>query len=189
MALGFIRATRVGAVDDNLRAVATHLAARGATVAGTVPSAAAAAGAHPCDRELIDLQSGRAVQIHQALGTGSVGCRLDADALEAAVQVVRQGMAAARPDLLVVNRFGKLEAMGRGFVPVIVAALETGIPVLVGVNDLNRDAFAAFAEDTAQELPDDAKALLRWFATAALAAGPDWPVVPAPARVLANQVG
>ena len=181
MALGFIRAVRAGAVDDCLRAVAASLAAAGGCVAGTVPRAGSAAGAHPCDRDLIDLQSGQTVKIHQALGAGSAGCRLDAGALEAIVQTVGQGMVAARPDLLIVNRFGKLEAMGRGFVPVIAAALDAGIAVLVGVNDLNLAAFTAFAEDTGHELPDDTAAILDWLATFTAAAGADLP--PAPGRI------
>lgn len=181
MALGFIRAARAGAVDDSLRAVAASIAAAGGCVAGTVPRAGIAAGAHPCDRDLIDLQSGQTVKIHQALGAGSAGCRLDAGALEAIVQTVGQGMVAARPDLLIVNRFGKLEAMGRGFVPVIAAALDAGIAVLVGVNDLNLAAFTAFAEDTGHELPDDAAAILDWLATFTAAAGANLP--PAPERI------
>jgi hypothetical protein len=46
---------------------------------------------------------------------------------------------------------------------VIVSALERGVPVLVGVNDLNRPAFEAFAAGLAVELADSPCAVLDWI--------------------------
>jgi hypothetical protein len=66
-------------------------------------------------------------------------------------------------DLLVINRFGKLEELGRGFCPVIAEALAHGVPVLVGVNDLNRAAFDVFAGGLAIELPDDVGPAVDWM--------------------------
>lgn len=57
------------------------------------------------------------------------------------------------PDVLIVNKFGKQEAEGEGFRPVIAAALAVGIPVLVGLNTLNAPAFRSFASGLAVELP------------------------------------
>lgn len=71
--------------------------------------------------------------------------------------------------LLIVNKFGKLEAAGRGFVPVIAEALDRGLPVLVGVNAQNLPAFLDFAGELARELPPDATAVCAW-AQAALSA-------------------
>ena len=57
---------------------------------------------------------------------------------------------------------GKHEAEGRGFVPLIAEALARDIPVLLGVSDLNRAAFDAFAVGAATPLPADQAAILDW---------------------------
>jgi len=164
MHLAFIHAARHGAVDDTLRTVAGSLKRAGRRLAGVVQEPPGTAGGHPCDGDLIDLYSGRHAPIHQALGSGSTGCRLDADALETMVALVERGLAAQRPELLIVNRFGKIEAAGRGFCPVIAQAFDLAIPVIVGVNDLNRPAFDDFAGGIAVELPDRPSAVLEWLA-------------------------
>jgi hypothetical protein len=65
-------------------------------------------------------------------------------------------------DLLIVNKFGKHEAEGRGFRDVIAEALAMEIPVLVGLNSLNRPAFEDFAEGLATQLPPEPSALMAW---------------------------
>jgi len=162
MPLASIQVARSGGADDTLRGVAAVLMGRGLRLAGVVPQYPFVAEGHPCDQNLIDLKTGGKVAIHQALGTGSRGCRLDAGALEGIVAMVARGMDMERPDLLIVNRFGKLEAAGRGFCPLIVQALEDGVPVVVGVNALNRPSFDAFAGCLAQELPDGIAEVLDW---------------------------
>jgi hypothetical protein len=165
MQLAFISATAPDAVDETLRRVVRLLADGRRHLAGVVPHPTGAAGGHPCDMDLIDLASGARMPIHQALGAGSTGCRLDQDALEAMVAKVESGMATRRAELLIVNRFGKTEAVGRGFAPLIARTLEADIPVLVGVNNLNRPAFDAFASGLARELPDDAASVMAWLAS------------------------
>ena len=60
------------------------------------------------------------------------------------------GPAGAR--LLIVNKFGKHEAEGRGFRSLIAEALASGLPVLLGVNQMNMHSFQAFAGDMAEPL-------------------------------------
>ena len=67
------------------------------------------------------------------------------------------------PDLLIINKFGKHEAEGRGFRPLIAEALARDIPVLLGVNALNLDAFEGFSCGLAEELSADATAIATWF--------------------------
>ena len=67
------------------------------------------------------------------------------------------------PQLLVVNKFGKHEADGRGFRPVIGEALSRGIPVLAGVNGMNEAAFVEFTEGLGQRLDGTPEALEAWF--------------------------
>lgn len=165
MQIAFIHARTRGAADDTLRSVAAILRAQGRTLAGVLPEPCITPNRHACDMDLIDLTSGARLNISQKLGQHSTGCRLDGAAIEAAAMVVADGLGAARlaPDLMMLNRFGKQEATGHGFYPVIVSALERGVPVLVGVNDLNRPTFEAFAAGLAVELLDSQSAVLGWI--------------------------
>lgn len=65
-------------------------------------------------------------------------------------------------DCLIVNKFGKHEAEGRGFRQVIAQALELGIPLLVGITALNRQAFLGVTGGMAIEITPDKTALARW---------------------------
>ena len=115
-----------------------------------------------CDMDLRVLPAGETIRISQSLGSQSRGCRLDPAALEQAVAYVTASLDAS-PDLLIVNKFGKHEADGRGFRPVIAEALARDIPVLVGVNGLNEEKFLDFTEGAAQQVPADIEAVERWL--------------------------
>lgn len=69
-------------------------------------------------------------------------------------------------DLVILNKFGKQEAEGRGFREVLAGAVAEGIPVLVGLNALNNAAFEAFAAGLATECPPTLEALTQWAETA-----------------------
>jgi nucleoside-triphosphatase THEP1 len=163
MQIAFIHARQRGDADDTLRDVAGDLRRRGYRLSGVLPAARTRVARHACDMDLIDLASGARFPISQNLGAGSTGCRLDAAAIEAAAVAVGAGLATTTCDVLILNRFGKLEAKGRGFHDVIVSTLARGIPVLVGVNDLNRPVFQRFAAGMAIEMPDAACAVLDWL--------------------------
>ena len=107
------------------------------------------------------LPEGSEIRVSQSLGLGARGCRLDSGALEMAVARVGASFGPAA-DLLIVNRVGKHEAEGRGFRDVIAEAVAMDIPVLVGLNALNRPAFEDFAEGLATRLPPEPAALMAW---------------------------
>lgn len=165
MQIAFIHARSRGGADGTLRSVAATLRAQGHRLAGVLPEPCTAPDRHACDMDLIDLATGARLHISQKLGRHATGCRLDGAAIETAAMAVAKGVATATfvPDLLILNRFGKQEATGHGFHPVIVGALERGMPVLVGVNDLNRPAFDRFAAGLAVELPDSPGAVRGWI--------------------------
>jgi hypothetical protein len=104
------------------------------------------------------LPDGPVVRISQNLGAASSGCRLDAGALEMAVAEVAQRLPGAR--LLIVNKFGKHEAEGRGFRQMVADVAAEGVPVLIGMNSMNRQAFFDFAGDLATPVP--ATEVLNW---------------------------
>ncbi|MDR5653154.1 DUF2478 domain-containing protein [Ruixingdingia sedimenti] len=171
MKLGYVSLPGRGATDLLLAGAVARLEARGIALVGTVQTNIERPDRHHCDMDLRLMPAGPAVRISLDRGAGATGCRLDAGVLEQAVLWVSQHLDGAQ--MLVVNKFGKQEAEGRAFAPVIGEALARGLPVLVGVNGLNLGPFLTFADGLAEPLPGDAAAVADWClaACAAVAEG------------------
>lgn len=137
------------------------LQARGAKLCGTVQIDIERDKNEKCDMDVKVLPDGPTIRISQSLGDQSRGCRLDPEALEKAVALTEKSLNAGT-DLLIVNKFGKHEADGRGFRNTIARALDMGVPVLVGANKLNVDALVDFCGGLAEPLPADSDILLQW---------------------------
>lgn len=166
MILAYTMAPGRGDTDLLLAGLAADLADRGLRCCGTVQINTERADAGPCDMDVRVLPDGPVLRISQDLGRQSRGCRLDPAALETAVGLAASGLTAGA-DFLIVNKFGKHEAEGRGFRPVIAEAVARGRPVLVGLNALNRAAFEAFADGMAIQLSPEPAALKAWAAAQA----------------------
>lgn len=160
MMLGYVSLPGWGRTDALLAEVTALLEADGIGLAGTVQTNLARPGRTKCAMDLRVLPDGPVLRISQDLGEGARGCRLDADVLESAVVEVAGRLQGAA--LLVVNKFGKQEALGRGLAPVIGEALTLGIPALVGVNGLNLPSFLRFAGGLAQALEPDPAFIRAW---------------------------
>ena len=166
MKFAFTIAPGRGETNLLLADIAAQLVAQGTRIAGTVQVDTDRADGGKCDMDVQVLPDGPTIRISQFRGVEARGCRLDTDALEQAVALTEQALARGDVDLLLVNKFGKHEAEGRGFRDAIAMALEAEIPVLVGVNKLNRDAFDGFSAGGAQELPADTASVLAWLTEA-----------------------
>lgn len=110
---------------------------------------------------LIDIATGQQYLVSQALGVGSQACRADPQAFARASHVLREA-AAQRPDLVICNRFGVLEAGNGGFRAELLALLEQDIPVLTVVSPTHQPAWEAFIGAPAL-LPPDPAAWARWL--------------------------
>lgn len=161
MHLAYTMAPGRGDTDLILFQLANLLAARGLRCCGTVQINSERADAGPCDMDVQVLPDGPILRISQDLGRGSRGCRLNPAALETAVGLVGASLQQGA-DVLIVNKFGKHEAEGRGFRLIIAEALSDGIPVLVGINALNLPAFMEFSQGIGASLPCDSAALADW---------------------------
>ncbi|MFV1877126.1 DUF2478 domain-containing protein [Nioella sp.] len=170
MKIGYVMSPGRGDVDRVLGRLAETLMARGVDVAGVVQTNTDCGPSKACDMDVEVLPAGPVLRISQDLGPESRGCRLNPEALELAVGLVGQRLN-GDTRLLVVNKFGKQEAEGRGFREVIGAALAQDIPVVVGLNGLNRDAFEEFCGGMAEALTPELQALLDWFDAAPEAVG------------------
>ncbi|MDT1060884.1 DUF2478 domain-containing protein [Paracoccus sp. CPCC 101403] len=168
MKLAYVTLTGRGAIDALLMQVVTGLEAEGLQLAGTVQSNIERPDRPRCDMDLRLLPDGPTVRISVDRGAEARGCRLDADALEQSV--VWTTRALDRAEFLVVNKFGKQEAEGRGLAPTIAEALDRGLPVLVGVNGLNLPPFLEFSGGLAQALPPDPQVIRDWCLAACIKA-------------------
>jgi len=150
-----------GDTDLLLERLAARLDVRGVRCVGTVQINTERADTRPCDMDVRVLPDGPVLRISQDRGPEARGCRLDADALETAVGLVAARLMAGA-DLLIINKFGKHEAEGRGFREVMATAVELNVPVLVGLNALNHDAFEAFSDGAARQVAPDLTSLESW---------------------------
>lgn len=163
MHIGYTAASGRGATDLLLAQVAERARAAGLTCIGAVQHNSMPADGQLCDMDVRVLPDGPVIRISETRGPGARGCRLDPAALEAAVAATERALAEGGADLLIVNKFGKHEAAGRGFRPVIAEALGRDVPVLVGLGALNAPDFLDFAGPAAQALAPEPEAILDWI--------------------------
>lgn len=146
---------------------------RGIALAGALQRAADdMADRHPCDLLIEDLATGEVTAIAEHRGKHARGCRLDVGLLTELAEAVLSSLRSEEPRLLVINKFGKIEADGGGLRQAVAEAVDLCIPVLVGVPARNLDRWRAFAGPLAVELPVDDAAVARWLAEQGLAAEP-----------------
>lgn len=142
----------------------------GLPLAGALQVEPVARGRHPCDMLLEDLASGQVHAIAEDRGSQAQGCRLDVGLLTEIGEAVLTSVRDNAPCLLVVNKFGRIEADGGGLRHAISEAVERNIPVVVGVPARNLDQWRAFAGPHAVELQADATAIARWLVARGLPA-------------------
>jgi len=159
--LAYTMAPGRGDTDLILEGLFHDLTARGLRCLGIVQINSERANSGPCDMDVRVLPDGQVLRISQDLGPSARGCRLDPAALEMAVGLVSARLASGA-DLLIINKFGKHEAEGRGFRDVIAEAVAMDVPVLVGLNAMNRKAFETFAGGIAVQLPPERGTLVSW---------------------------
>ncbi len=134
----------------------------GLTLAGVLQHQAFEGGNRRCDVILEDLATGHRTALFENRGAGARGCRLDEAALAEATARV-EGSLENAPQLLVLNKFGKVECEGGGLRDLIASAIDREIPVVIGVPRCNLAAWRDFAGEFAIELPDHAREVERWL--------------------------
>ena len=150
-----------GDVEDLLARFADSLRGQGVAVGGLLQRSSREANGRP-RMELIDIASGDVILISQNLGGKSSACCVDVTGVADASSYLRRAIA-ARPDLLIINKFSGLEAKGGGLRAEFLDALASGLPVLTGLSDRNRAAFEEMAQGAAQFLEASDAALGDWW--------------------------
>src|ERR1700761_4288141 len=137
-----------GDVEALLARFADSLRGQGVAVAGLLQRSSREANGRP-RMEMIDIASGDVILISQNLGGKSSACCVDLTGVADASAYLRRAIA-AHPDLLIINKFSGLEAKGGGLRAEFLDALASGLPVLTGLSERNRAAFAEMAGDAAE---------------------------------------
>jgi hypothetical protein len=146
-------------VQTLFAAVAKNWRSAGLKVAGVVaephhlPDRSCAAGI------LRDIATGQAFPMYLETPPAGTSCHLDAGGVDAACAAVIDQLADA--DVVVLSKFGKLEADGKGLWPAFRASIAAGRPVVTSVSRLHEAAWQAFAPGAALVEADPA-ALTAW---------------------------
>jgi nucleoside-triphosphatase THEP1 len=147
--------------DALIAQCAADLVASGYRLGGVVQSNAHRRGQRRCDMYVKDLLRGDEIKISLDRGNEARGCRLDPDAF-ARIDAWVERAVLERVDLLIINKFGKEEAHGRGLRPVIAEALIADIPLMIGVSAQNLRDFLTFVGDSATRLRPDIGIITAW---------------------------
>ena len=163
MKIAYTMSPNQGDTDQILARLAAKLMTGGVHACGVVQiNTEKEDSRHLCDMDVQVLPDGPVIRISQSLGPEARGCRLDPSALEDAVAEVAARLGNG-VDVLILNKFGKHEADGRGFRDLIAQALSRGIPVITGVNKQNLESFLEFSDGFASQVSPDIDALSEWL--------------------------
>ncbi len=150
------------AADKFLADWGYSLRSAGLTVAGLVQLNTFVRNPSKCDMAVEELFSGTVLQLSEDRGPEARGCRLDRSILAAASALLLDALS-ENPDILVLNKFGKIEAEGTGLRDVLAKAVELGVPIIVGVPFRNLDQWRNFVGDLAEECTVCSPQLREWL--------------------------
>ena len=155
-----------GAASSEIQRLLAEFAAKlsreGLRVGGVVEIGVAAPGGACGSLKLRDLQTGELFPISQNLGSGSQACNLDGRGVIAACAAVERALAEGL-DLLVLSKFGKLEADRSGLYDAFRLAAASGTPLLTAVSPAMAEVWGGFAGPLFEFLPASASAVEAWW--------------------------
>ncbi|MFI5034106.1 MAG: DUF2478 domain-containing protein [Reyranellales bacterium] len=111
---------------------------------------------------LRSLADGARYPIFQDLGRGSQTCHLAGDGAVEAAAAVRLHIETGC-DLVILSKFGKLEAAGGGLREAFAAAIEAGVPVLTSVAASQATPWESFAAPLFTPVAADAGEIEAWW--------------------------
>lgn len=151
------------AADKVLSDLGYDLRAQGVGVQGLVQRNSFRRDRAKCDMELEELGTGRMFQLSKDRGKHAGGCRLDREAIVTAAAVMAAGIE-RNCELLIVNKFGRSEAEGKGLRDVIADAAYRGISTIVGVPRRNLEVWERFAGELSDRCSvDDLQQICLWI--------------------------
>ena len=137
------------------------LRARGISVGGLLQRQGDRLASGKCGMWLDDIATGATIRLDEPRGAGAGACMLDTDALARAAWLLR-GHIDAGISVIIVNRFGGMEADGAGLRAEIAEAICTGAVVLIPVRADRLPALETFLGGAATLLPKTASDIAGW---------------------------
>jgi nucleoside-triphosphatase THEP1 len=128
--------------------------------------------ARPPDNSELDavvLPSAERVDLGHHRTGDARGCRPDSSRLASVAAVIAAAISDG-VDLVVINRFGKLEAEGQGLIHLIRSAIDADIPVVTAVPEHSFAAWLNYSDGMSVRLPRRRAALDHWWQSVAHAA-------------------
>lgn len=111
---------------------------------------------------LRSIRSGTRYPIFQDLGPGAEACHIEEKGARAAAAAVVKDIASGC-DLVLLSKFGKLEAAGQGLAMAFAAAFAADLPLLTSVSPAFEAAWAAFATPLFDILPAQVELIDTWW--------------------------
>ena len=135
---------------------------RGLRVAGVLQHPVCSDTAGHCDVVLEELTTGLRTDLFENRGPGARGCRLDVAALAEVNGQVERSLD-SDPEILILNKFGKVEVEGRGLLDLVAMAADRSIPVVIGVQIRNLEAWRNFTGGLSVEFTSDPSEVADWL--------------------------
>jgi nucleoside-triphosphatase THEP1 len=135
----------------------------GVAIAGIVPYRSSAPRTGRCGVEVEELASRLVLQLSEDENPQPFGCRVDPEAISEAAALISSSLRKA-PNVVIFNKFGRMEAEGGGLRETIAEAIQLGIPVIAGVPRRNIGIFRELTEGLAEETQVDSPRIYQWLA-------------------------
>ncbi|WBK01547.1 DUF2478 domain-containing protein [Methylocystis parvus] len=149
-------------IQNTLYAFAQQLRDQGLRVAGVVEISRCAEEGRCKSLSVRDLSSGETYSISQKLGGGSEACNLDPNGLALACGMIEEAIAQG-VDVVVLSKFGKLEAARSGLCDAFRAAMMADIPVITAVPPPLAEDWDRFAGELSEFVDAHVNALSAWW--------------------------
>ena len=141
---------------------ADKLTDQGLRVAGVIEIAECAEEGACKQLAVRDLASGASFSISQDLGAGSTACNLNPGGLAKACGLVETAIAAGA-DVVILSKFGKLEAARGGLCDAFRAAILADLPIITAVSPALSEEWSRFAGPLADYMVPRADRLDAWW--------------------------
>jgi Protein of unknown function (DUF2478) len=148
-------------IDELLSRSCAQLRSVGVRIGGVLQQSSGEQRQCASSVHVVDLRSGRTFNIWEDRGACAVGCRLDERGLVDAEPALMAALV-EDVDLLIINRFGRAESLGRGLLGCFSAAIEAGVAVLTAVRPPYDQAWYAFHGGCAHDLVPEVQEIIDW---------------------------
>jgi Protein of unknown function (DUF2478) len=157
-----IRGASNRAIQDALGRFAQRWSNRGVRIAGLIETIDEVAEPARQAMRLQNIRSRRTYPLFQKLGPMASSCHLQGGGIAAACVDICAEIEAGC-DLLILNKFGQLEALRSGLMDAFIAAVGEEIPILTAVSPVYAKAWEEFAASLSVVVSAEDDALDAWW--------------------------